>query len=510
MYFIDMIEEIKMNFEVSLHKRGNQHEILDIVFLNFCPVSWSEYTLYIGDSSMLHPEPDRPIMLLTTGHESIDDLLPQGSSLGIIKGDLYRLYNSTKDILYRDLKSQSILFRISEEALNGKDVVSLINTAATLLGNALILADNNMKVLVYSTDIEIMDPSWAENIKRGQYSYEFIQKVKVSKDMQEWKKSDGETKIITLDEDNQPKLVARITQAGHIVGGLVMIAHHTPINYSHEKLLTKIGRILFDSFNHIYDGNTSKSLHSTILYHLLSGDDISNALDLSDQPNTNFPKEMTVVVARFLKRTENRYLKRTVGFELERIFPNGYPVQYKSYIAILVTSISTEQREELHKLAESEEINIGISWSFTNILDFKKYFNQAVSSIKQAQIFGVGNQVLDYTDYSFYDLLYNYSGKIALEDFCHPALQILKDYDKANNTELFTTLDVYLKCNRNLGVTAEALYLHRNSISYRISRIVDLTGIDLNDINTISALVDSYRIQHFLTNSGPEVNIRKA
>lgn len=219
---------------------------------------------------------------------------------------------------------------------------------------------------------------------------------------------------------------------------------------------------------------------------------------------------MTVVVARFLRRTENRYFKRTVGFELERIFPQGYPVQYKSYIAMLVTSISNEQRSELEKLVETEEINIGISWSFTDILDFKKHFNQAVSSIKQGQTFGICNQVLDYTDYSFYDLLFNYSGRIDLEDFCHPALQVLKNYDETNNSELYTTLDAYLKCNRNLGVTAESLYLHRNSISYRINRIVDITGIDLNDINTISALVDSYRIQHFLNNSGPEVNLRKA
>lgn len=286
-----MVEEIKLSFEISLHKRGKQQEILDIVFLNFCPVSWSEYTLYIGDSSILHPEPDRPIMLLTTGDdETIHDLLAKDSNFAIVKGDLFEIYKSAKDIFYRDLKSQSILYRVSEEALNGKDVVSLINTAATLIGNALILVDINMKVLVHSTDFEIMDPSWAENIKKGQYTSEFIQKVKANKEMQEWKKSDGETKIITLDDDNQAKLVTRITQAGHIVGGLIMIVHHTPINYSHVKQLNKIGKILFDSFNHIYDGNTSKSLHSTILYHLLSGDDISNAIDFIKPTKYRLPK----------------------------------------------------------------------------------------------------------------------------------------------------------------------------------------------------------------------------
>ena len=508
MFFSYIVQQLQRSYEVSYEIEGDKFSIIDIVFLTFCPVSWSEHTLYIGKSSILSPLPDRPIMLITTDDAPVNDILLSGSSLCIIKDkDLNDIYRIIKNIFYKDLKSQVILYKVSEEALNGKDIVSLINTAASLIGNALILVDANMKVLVHSTDFEIMDPLWAENIKLGYYSSEFIQKVKSNKDMQEWRKSDAESKVITLDGDKQPKVVTRITQNGHVVGGLIMIAHHTPINHSNVKQLSKIGKILFDTFNNIFGDNRFQSFHSTILYHLLSGDDISSTIDLSILPHQEFPKNMTVVVARFIRRIENRYFKKTVGVELERIFPNGYPVHFKNYIGIMVQSISHEQLKELNNLVESEEINIGISWQFTDILDFRKYFYQAVSSIKQAQRLGVTNMILDYTDYSFYDLLFNYSGKVPLQNFCHPALQLLKDYDKVNNTQLYITLKTYLKCNRNLGITAEALFLHRNSVIYRINRIVDVTGIDLNNINTIYSLVDSYRIQTFLEDEQVEIRI---
>jgi len=165
----------------------------------------------------------------------------------------------------------------------------------------------------------------------------------------------------------------------------------------------------------------------------------------------------------------------------------------------LVPSISINQKEELANLAQHEDINIGISWSFTNILEFKRHFKQAVASIKQSQSLGYTNQVFDYTDFSYYDLLYNYTGKIPLHHYCHPALQILREYDQTNKTELYLTLRTYLEYNKNLRATAEALFLHRNSLTYRINRINELTGLDFNNIHIMHSLIDSFRIEAFLS-----------
>ena len=167
-------------------------------------------------------------------------------------------------------------------------------------------------------------------------------------------------------------------------------------------------------------------------------------------------------------------------------------------MGILVPSITVTQKEKLENLAIEENINIGISWPFTDILDFKKYFYQAVTSIKQAQNFGKTNKVLVYTDYSFYDLLFNYEGKISLKSYCHPALEILREYDDTNKTELYITLKTFLNLHKNRTATAEALFLHRNSVNYRINQIIKITDLDLGNISTVYSLIDSFRIENFI------------
>ena len=64
-------------------------------------------------------------------------------------------------------------------------------------------------------------------------------------------------------------------------------------------------------------------------------------------------------------------------------------------------------------------------------------------------------------------------------------LGILEEYDKKHGTCYMETLRVLTE---NLGArkeTAEALYLHRNTLSYRIRQIEQLTGYNLNDPQTL-------------------------
>jgi sugar diacid utilization regulator len=58
----------------------------------------------------------------------------------------------------------------------------------------------------------------------------------------------------------------------------------------------------------------------------------------------------------------------------------------------------------------------------------------------------------------------------------------------AKQKEYGTTLRVYLENNKSLARTAKQMFLHRNTIAYRINRIVELLGIDLEDPNQFLAV----------------------
>ena len=67
-----------------------------------------------------------------------------------------------------------------------------------------------------------------------------------------------------------------------------------------------------------------------------------------------------------------------------------------------------------------------------------------------------------------------------LKSFVQETLGVLEEYDRRNNGNLMETLQELVN---HMGVrtqTAKALYLHRNTLLYRIQRIKSLTGLDLS------------------------------
>ncbi|MBR2696817.1 MAG: helix-turn-helix domain-containing protein [Parasporobacterium sp.] len=75
----------------------------------------------------------------------------------------------------------------------------------------------------------------------------------------------------------------------------------------------------------------------------------------------------------------------------------------------------------------------------------------------------------------------------------HPAVYMLEQYDRENNTELSGTLKSYLEHGRNMSVAADAIYIHRTTFCRRMDHIKKLTGLDLEDLNTLILLELSYQ-----------------
>ena len=99
-----------------------------------------------------------------------------------------------------------------------------------------------------------------------------------------------------------------------------------------------------------------------------------------------------------------------------------------------------------------------------------------------------------------YHLIHLASDKVELFRLCHPALKYLQEYDKKNKSDYYNTLRVFIINDRNLVRSADKLYIHRNTLVYRVNRIVGLTGIDLNNYKVKNHLLLSYDIVNYLEN----------
>lgn len=67
------------------------------------------------------------------------------------------------------------------------------------------------------------------------------------------------------------------------------------------------------------------------------------------------------------------------------------------------------------------------------------------------------------------------------DDFINEVLGNLLAYDLENQSELVNTLEVWINNRLNIAQAARELFIHRNTMLYRISNIEDLLQVDLEE-----------------------------
>ena len=75
----------------------------------------------------------------------------------------------------------------------------------------------------------------------------------------------------------------------------------------------------------------------------------------------------------------------------------------------------------------------------------------------------------------------------ALEPF-GALIEPLRQHDRTRRSDLVRTLKMYFAAGANASEAADRLFLHRNSMLYRLERIQKLTGLDLKDHRVALAL----------------------
>lgn len=121
----------------------------------------------------------------------------------------------------------------------------------------------------------------------------------------------------------------------------------------------------------------------------------------------------------------------------------------------------------------------GISNSISNDHDMKDYYQQATDAVYTA--FLQQKQVKQFSDCGLIKVISKLKDQSLLEDFYLEILEPVLTYDAKHGTDLVHTLHAFLLANGSYKETAKMLYIHRNTLSYRIKKIKQLLQKDLKD-----------------------------
>lgn len=106
--------------------------------------------------------------------------------------------------------------------------------------------------------------------------------------------------------------------------------------------------------------------------------------------------------------------------------------------------------------------------------------------------------VLDYGSLGLYRLFGELTDKNALDRFYQAVLGPLDAYDKVNAAGCLDFLKVYLEEDGSTGKIGQRLFLHRNSVLYKINKIEDILGCRLSSLQSVSEITLAMAIRDIL------------
>ena len=138
--------------------------------------------------------------------------------------------------------------------------------------------------------------------------------------------------------------------------------------------------------------------------------------------------------------------------------------------------------------------SIGIGTIINNLKDITKSYKEAQMSMIIGNIFSGDQKVYDYNNLGLGRLVYHIP--ITLCELFLDEVFKEKSADSLDN-ETMLTIQKFFENNLNVSETARQLYIHRNTLVYRLDKIKRLTGLELTSFDDavtfkIAVLVRKY------------------
>ncbi|MCI8730086.1 MAG: hypothetical protein HFH57_02865 [Lachnospiraceae bacterium] len=190
----------------------------------------------------------------------------------------------------------------------------------------------------------------------------------------------------------------------------------------------------------------------------------------------------------------------TLGQIDAQIF-SGHTFLYDNSIVVIVNlsyENTTPQKvlRELAIILREGLLKIGVSSEVNSFMLIPKAYHQARIALELGRISDSMYWYYYFEDYMLEYMINCASKDVPIQLLCMSSLQKLRKYDKENNTELYRTLLVFLRLERNFLQTSTKLFIHRSTLSYRLKRIQKITGVDLdNPSERLRLLISFYMLE---------------
>ncbi len=122
---------------------------------------------------------------------------------------------------------------------------------------------------------------------------------------------------------------------------------------------------------------------------------------------------------------------------------------------------------------------VGVGRLAAEVGELARSFQDARLALKTVRNVGGKASVVAFEELGVLPLILQSQDQQALLEFMERHLRVVADYDVRHGTALVATLEAFLANNGNLQATSRACHIHLNTLKYRLNRIREISGVNL-------------------------------
>ena len=382
---------------------------------------------------------------------------------------------------------------LHEMIWEGKSFQDLIDRSDDIFQNPVFLSNWQGNVLGYSKSYKESDirPFWHTVTHENRVPLDTLATLMDSK-YRNLLKEENQVHLLSFPDISYRSLFGLIHEDHEIALQFQIIEYSHPLDEADLSLannLLEVFRYHYKSMQHSRGGAATDVFRQLICGASVKEEELTWSLDYLGWSGA----ERSYVLILITNRNGSN-CDKTLYAQMERRVPGCRIVEADSnMIMLLPEEILNEFESEFLHALEVFHLYAGISLPFQD-------WSALSGSYKQAKL--INNYCTDdlpcrrSMNYVWDIFLNSLKDENLRQNLMHPAVYTLRSYDECNQTDLAETLYQYLVCERNKVDTAAALYIHRNTLKYRLDRIDDLLQIDLDDLDTRLHLVISFKLFH--------------
>ncbi len=361
------------------------------------------------------------------------------------------------------------------------------------MGNPAYIVDASFKVLAIDARYQMRDlsVSWKHLEDEGYLSYDVISELIKSGELDQME-TENEAKLVVSTAFYTPFANYNLRNGRHLLGHLFVVQMMRKISDDEIELLTTLGSIVEEYMASDVQYQSKRGrFYRYFMTDLLLGNIPEYQRIVRQMEYLNYHEEEYYIILVIQPSNTGETGLDRLMWQIES-FRGGKPVvlnhQVVSFISVKQMDSLEDICGELNQYAERLEFYGGLSDIFQGFHSIPRHFRQAQAALES----------VDRTDgfavsaFHFWALDYFMDSLKVLEEppamFYDTTIDRIAVYDRQNDSDFLHTLKVLLENERNINDTASQLFIHRNTLTYRIHKMEDLFHVHLEDYRSRNRL----------------------